>query len=95
MCEEMGWEPDLTQEPMDVGDLINDFQYSILLYNILPDKIEGMNGVWMGKEFAGLMDIMELYDIPNKRLTFEGLLLCIGEASKFYEQQRKLNEHRK
>jgi hypothetical protein len=92
MCEQMGWEPREEELPLDGSTLSLEAQQALLLLNALPDKWEGMSGSWLGKEYAGLVDIMEIYDIQNKRVVFE--LLQVGEAElgKYYEEKRKQQE---
>ena len=91
----MDWEPDPEEMPLEPKDLSYEGQVALTLFQVLPDKIEGMNGVWLGKDFAGLGDIMELYGIEGNREAFDLLLHIIAEASKFYEQQRKAQQARK
>lgn len=94
MCEEMGWEPDEEEMPLEVQDLSYEAQQALRLFSSLPDKIEGMNGLWLGKDFSGLDTIMNIYGIEEyDRLEIFNLLhVCISEASKHYEQQRKSQE---
>ena len=73
----MGLPIDEKEVPLDMQDLSYNCQQALFLFNVLPDKVEGMNGVWLGKEYAGLMDIMNIYEIDNKKeafTLFEGLL---------------------
>jgi len=92
MCEQMGWDPDPNEMPAEVQDLSYEAQQALRLFNALPDKIEGMNGVWLGKDYAGLGDIMRIYKIEDSEEVFELLQVCISEASTHYEQQRKVRE---
>ena len=92
MCEEMGWDPNPDEMPPEVHELTYESQQALRLFNALPDKIEGMNGVWLGKDFAGLGDIMRIYKIEDSEEIFNLLLLCINEAQTHYEQQRKYRE---
>ena len=85
----MGLPIDENEIPLDINDLSYNCQQAILLFHILPDKIEGMNGVWMGKEYAGLMDIMSIYEMENRKEVLDLLQVCIREASKVYERQRE------
>jgi len=92
MCEQMGIDPKDEYIPMEFSDLEFNSQIALSLFNILPDKIEGMNGVWLGKDFAGLLDIMNILSIEDKKRVFELLLICISEADKHYAQERKMRE---
>jgi len=88
----MGWEPDEMETPLDITDLSYEAQLALFLFNVLPDKIEGMSGIWLGKDFSGLGDIMSIYGVEKNRDAFDLLQICIAESSKHYEAQRKLNE---
>jgi hypothetical protein len=92
MCEQMGWEPEEEEIPIDHSDLSDNCQQALRLFNILPDKIEGMNGVWLGKDYSGIGDIMAIYNIPLDSEIFDLLQVCIKEASEHYENQRKVRE---
>jgi len=85
----MGLPIDEKEIPLDINDLSYNCQQAVLLFNILPDKVEGMNGVWMGKEYAGLMDIMDIYETENRKDVLDLLQICSREASKVYERQRE------
>lgn len=92
MCEEMGWDPDPDEIPMEISDLSYEAQQALRLFNVLPDKIEGMNGIWLGKDYSGLGDIMRIYKIEESEEVFELLQDCISEAGSYYSQQRKIQE---
>ena len=85
----MGLPIDEEEIPLDISDLSYDSQQALLLFNILPDKVEGMNGIWLGKEYAGLADIMDIYEIDNRKDVLDLLQICIREASKVYAKQRE------
>ena len=89
MCEQMGWEPDYSQLPVDPSTLSLEAQQTLLLLNALPDKWEGMSGSWMGKDYSGLAAIMDIYEIADKRTVFEFLQQCEKELGKFYQQKQK------
>jgi hypothetical protein len=88
----MGWEVNVEEVPIEVSDLSYEAQQALRLFNALPDKIEGMNGLWLGKDYAGLGDIMRIYRIEDNEDVFELLQICINEAYKHYENKRKYNE---
>ena len=92
MCEQMGWEPKEEEIPKDPSYLSYDVQCALLLSNSLPDNWEGMSGTWMGKDYSGLMDIMDIYQIDNKKDVFTLLKVAEHEASKFYSEKQKQQE---
>ena len=92
MCEQMGWEPKAEEIPLDPAHLDYVVQCALILFNCLPDKWEGMSGSWMGKDYAGLMDIMNIYQMDNKKDVFTLLKVAEHEASKFYSEKQKQQE---
>jgi hypothetical protein len=85
----MGLPIDEEEIPLDISDLSYNSQQALFLFNILPDKIEGMNGIWLGKEYAGLTDLMDIYEIDDRKEVLDLLQICIKEASKVYAKQRE------
>ena len=85
----MGLPIDEDEIPLDINDVSYNSQQAVFLFNVLPDKIEGMNGVWLGKEYAGLSDIMNIYEIDNQKEVLDLLQVCIRGASKVYAKQRE------
>ena len=88
----MGWEPKAEEIPLDPAHLDYVVQCALVLFNCLPDKWEGMSGSWMGKDYAGLMDIMDIYQMDNKKDTFTLLKVAEREAFKFYSEKQKQQE---
>ena len=92
MCEQMGWEPKDEEMPKDPSYLSYNVQGTLILYNALPDIWEGMSGTWMGKDYSGLIDIMNIHQLDNKKEIFTLLKIAEGEASNFYSQKQKQQE---
>ena len=88
----MGVEPKEEDVPKDPSTFSLEAQQALILLNVLPDKWEGMSGTWVGKEYAGLLDIMDLYQIEDKKQVFELLKVCEDELGKFYAERRKQQE---
>ena len=88
----MGVEPKEEDVPKDPSTFSLEAQQALIMLNVLPDKWEGMSGSWLGKEYAGLLDIMNLYQIEDKKQVFELLKVCEDELSKFYAEKRKQQE---
>jgi len=88
--EQMGWDHiDDEDIPTRISELSYQCAYALKLYNVLPDVVEGMSGSWVGKDFSGLGDIMEIYSIPKDPNIFDLLMEAIDETSKIYEEKRK------
>jgi len=85
----MGVDPKDEDIPKDPSTFSIEAQQALQMMNALPDLWEGMNGVWLGKNYNGLFDIFKLYKIDNKREVFELLKVCEDELSKYYAQKRK------
>jgi len=88
----MGVEPKEEDIPKDPSTFSLEAQQALVLLNVLPDNWEGMNGLWLGKDYSGLMDIMDIYDISEKREVFDLLKICEEELGKYYSQKRKEQE---
>lgn len=88
----MGWEPAEQDMPLDPAFLDINAQYALILLNTLPDKWEGMNGSWMGKDYSGLSAIMAIYEIEDRRNVFELLQIAEDELGKHYRQKQKEQE---
>tara|TARA_Y100001963_G_C6448103_1_gene294538 strand:+ start:106 stop:402 length:297 start_codon:yes stop_codon:yes gene_type:complete len=85
----MGVEPKEDEIPKDPSTFSLEAQQALLVMNVLPDLWEGMNGLWLGKNYNGLFDILEIYEIENKKEVFELLKVCEDELGKYYAQKRK------
>lgn len=93
MAEQMGWEDIKDDEiPLEFPDLDDDCQSAIQIFNMLPDKIEGMSGRWLGKEMAGVGEIMDILEIQNKKDVLYYLKTSIDVADDFYGEQHKSRE---
>ena len=92
MCEQMGWEIDESQMPKDPSTLSFEIQQALLLLNVLPDKWEGMSGTWLGKDYAGLDAILNIYEIENARTVFELLQVAEKELGDYYAHKQKEKE---
>ena len=88
----MGVEPKEEDIPKDPSTFSLEAQQALVLVNALPDKWDGMNGIWLGKDYSGLGDILAIYEVEEKREVFELLRVCEVELDKFYTQKRKEQE---
>ena len=93
MCEQMGWEPNESEIPVTPDNFSVEAQDALVLFDVLPDRWDGVNGVWLGKDYSALATTFELYATNNPRESFELLRHCEQVASKIYEAKRKEQTH--
>ena len=73
MCEMMGSDPVEGEIPVEYEDFPLDVQQALSVYRMLKDEWEGFNGLYLGKSFIGLtevLDYMEL-DTSDRKLTVQ------------------------
>lgn len=92
MCEQMGWEPREEEMPKDPGFLPLEAQNALLLFNVLPDRIEGMSGSWLGKDLNCLEVVMDIYEIDDRREVLDYLFVVQREYGDYYSKQQKMRE---
>jgi len=63
MCEQLGTEPIDSEIPVDFDDFPIEVQQALLVYRMLRDEWEGMNGIYLGKSLLGIQEIMEAMEI--------------------------------
>ena len=73
MCEALGSEPLEEEIPVEYEDFCLDVQEALGIYQKLRDEWDTMNGVYLGKNYVGLLDILELLEVPveDRRTQFE------------------------
>jgi hypothetical protein len=63
MCEMMGTEPVEEEIPVEFDDFHYEVQQAFLVYRMLRDEWEGMNGIYLGKSLTGIKEIFWACDI--------------------------------
>jgi hypothetical protein len=58
MCEMLGTEPLDNEIPVELEDLAIEVQQALLVYRMLRDEWEGFNGLYLGKSYIGLTEIL-------------------------------------
>lgn len=75
MCEMLGSEPIESEIPVEYDDLLVDVQEALDIYYKLRDEWDTMNGNYLGKNYSGIGDIMDILEIPvEDRKTLFNLL---------------------
>ena len=53
--------------PPTPGDYPFEVQVAFLLHDLLPDRWDGMNGTYMGKDFAALGTLLDTWEVKDRR----------------------------
>ncbi|MCK4501223.1 hypothetical protein KAU11_12050 [Candidatus Babeliales bacterium] len=89
MCEQMGWEAKEEEMPINPATLPLESQQALIILKSLPDLWDGMSGSWLGKDYSGLVAIMDIYDIDNRKIVFELYKEAEKELGDYYAQKQK------
>lgn len=97
MCESLGSEPVESEIPVDYHDLPVDAQEAFQIYNKLRDEWDGFNGVYLGKNYAGILDIFTILDVPveDRRTLFELLNMIDSHRMAAFAEQRETRKSKK
>lgn len=76
ICEQLGTTPNEDEIPVELEDFPLEVQQAFMVYYRLRDEWEGMSGTYMGKSFAGLQDLYEVFQIPQQDRQY--VLDCIN-----------------
>jgi len=90
MCEALGTEPIEEEIPVEIDDFPDEVQEAIDLYYKLRDDWDTMNGVYMGKSYVGLRDLLDILEIPfeDRKYVLEWISVMDAARSKMLEAQR-------
>lgn len=64
MCEALGSDPVEEEIPVDYEDLFIDVQEALSIYHKLKDDWDTVNGNYLGKSYAGILDILTILEVP-------------------------------
>lgn len=90
MCEALGTEPLEEEIPIEMDDFPEEVQEAIVIYYKLRDEWDSMNGIYMGKSYAGLMDILNIMEVEprDRKYVLEWIAVMDSARSKAIEAQR-------
>jgi len=79
-----------------MGDFPSEVQDSIFIFDQLPDKVDGMAGVYLGKDLACLSVLYDIYEVQERKIVTFFLMRLIHLQTKItnkrFEEQRKKEE---
>lgn len=65
ICEQLGTEPLDEEIPVEYDDFPDEIQQALSIYFRLRDEWDGFSGTYMGKNFTGLSDILDIYQVDK------------------------------
>jgi len=91
MCEQLGNEPIEEEIPLDIEDFPPEVQDAIQLYYRLKDTWDGMSGTYLGKNYSGIVDLMNVYEIEhaNRRYILDWISVLDAARSKIIAAKQK------
>jgi len=94
MCESLGSEPDEDSIPVELDDFPAEVQEAVGVYYKLRDEWDTMNGVYLGKSFAGFADILDILEVPkdDRKFLLEWITVMDAARSKAYSDMKTAKE---
>lgn len=94
MCEALGTEPLEEEIPIEVDDFPDEVQEAITVYYKLRDDWDTMNGIYLGKSYMGLSDILDIleYEPKDRKYLLEWIATMDAARSKVFSAQRPKTE---
>ena len=91
MCEMLGNEPVDSEIPVEFDDFPLEVQQTLSVYRMLKDEWEGFNGVYLGKSFIGLTEVLEYMEIDfsDRKLVVLLIKLIDGIRSNLINTKEK------
>lgn len=90
MCEALGNEPIEEEIPVEADDFPEEVQEAINIYYKLRDDWDTMNGIYLGKSYTGLGDILDILEVPkeDRKYLLEWISVMDSARHKMLEAQR-------
>ena len=94
MCEALGNDPIEEEIPVEIDDFPEEIQEAISIYYKLRDDWDTMNGVYMGKSYTGLGDILDILEVEkvDRKYLLECIAIMDSARSKVLTAQRPRQE---
>lgn len=87
----LGNEPVDSEIPVEFDDFPLEVQQTLSVYRMLKDEWEGFNGVYLGKSFIGLTEVLEYMEIDfsDRKLVVLLIKLIDGIRSNLINTKQK------
>lgn len=90
MCQALGTEPLDEEIPLEIEDFPQEVQQAITVYYRLRDEWDTMNGIYLGKSYTGLGEILDIFEVQkeDRRYFLEWISTLDAARSKAIEASR-------
>jgi hypothetical protein len=75
MCEALGNEPKEEDIPVEFEDFPVEVQQALIVYRMLRDEWDTMNGIYLGKSLIGIQEVLEATEIDPEDRKFITMLV--------------------
>tara|TARA_X000001382_G_scaffold130150_1_gene124095 strand:- start:904 stop:1233 length:330 start_codon:yes stop_codon:yes gene_type:complete len=65
--ERLGREPDPSKAPLELYHFPFEVQQAIFIHNLLPDRWDGMNGTYLGKDWSALDLLFKVHEVTHPK----------------------------
>lgn len=98
VCEQLGQEPDPNRMPPTAEDFPYEVQVAFFIHDMLPPKIEGMSGTYMGRDINPLSFLYDIYEVEDKKCITDMIMRIntkyINHFQKKADVERKKQERK-
>jgi len=98
ICEQLGQVPDPDKMPLEVTVFPVEVQVAFFMFDLLPDRWDGMSGTYLGKDWSQSAHLFNLYKPDEERVVlyfmkvYESLVM--KQRIETQEQKRKAEERK-
>ena len=89
MCEALGNEPQEDQIPIEFEDFPLEVQQALIVYRMLRDEWDSMNGIYLGKSLIGILEVLEATEIDLEDRKFITSLVRTIDSVRIQEINNK------
>ncbi len=89
MCEMLGNELVEADIPVELEDMYDEVQEAFSVYGMLQDSWDTMNGLYMGKVYSGIQDIMNIMAVEDQKTCLLIIKIIDYQRSKLVNSNKK------
>ena len=93
LCEQLGKDPDPNELPVEMADFPFEVQEAFNIFNLLPDRWDGMNGTYLGKDWSALESLLNIFQVEEKRIIVMFIkYIEVQNIKKINDEQKRKSE---